>query len=52
MEKQIIDEKANLIFQLLGNTNREMSFEASFKITHKKLLQNRFILAVEMEKNM
>ena len=51
MEKQIIDEKANLIFQLLGNTNREMSFEASFKITHKKLLQNRFILAVEMEKN-
>ncbi|MEA5619944.1 hypothetical protein VB711_19145 [Cronbergia sp. UHCC 0137] len=47
MQQKIIDEKANLIFHLLENINRELSFEASFKISHKKLLQNRFTFGID-----
>jgi hypothetical protein len=51
MQQQIIDEKANFIFHLLENVNGELSFEASFKMAHKKLLKNRFILGIEKETN-
>ena len=51
IQQQIIDEKANFIFHLLENVNRELSFEASFKMTYKKILKNRFILGIEKEKD-
>lgn len=52
MQNAIIDQKANLIFDVLESLNLQFRVEASLKMINGTLFRNRFILGIDKSENL